>query len=318
MKKLADAVQILCSGEIRCLKRIDLVKALASDLPLDTIQFGKHVISIQEDPITSYPVLHLQDGSVVRPKIVIGCDGVNSIISTILGPYSTKLSPTSVVRGFSYVRNGHDYGSTYHVFSNVKHVKIGIFPVTSELIYWFVTRRWTSEDSKISRDRMLIKESTVELLKNFPQEIVELIEYSDLESLHLTDLRYRSPWEVLMTNFRKGTMTVAGDAMHAMCPFLAQAGSASLEDAVVLARCLGEKLQSKAMADTRVKEMVEKGIDEYLNKRKMRVFWLCLQTDLVGRVIQPSSLPMKLLSAFFLTILFSDPNQHTRYDCCES
>ncbi|KAF2284702.1 hypothetical protein GH714_029419 [Hevea brasiliensis] len=306
-------------GELRCLRRTDLVKALANDLPWDTIQFGKQVVSIEEDPITSYPILHLQDGSVVKAKIVIGCDGVNSIIATILGLNSTKLSPTCVVRGFSYFQNGHDYGSKYHLLSNVNdRVKLGIVPVTHKLIYWFVTRKWNSQDLKISRDRMLIKESTVELLKNFPQETVELIRNSDLESLHLTDLRYRSPWDVLKTNFRKGTVTVAGDAMHAMGPFLAQAGSASLEDAVVLARCLGEKIQNKPMKGTRVKEMVEEGLDQYLKKRKMRVFWLCLQTYLTGTVIQPSSLPMKFLSIFLLIILFRDPNQHTRYDCGNS
>ncbi|KDP45200.1 hypothetical protein JCGZ_15065 [Jatropha curcas] len=302
----------LGSGERRCLKRNDLLKALADNLPADTIQFSTQVKSIEMDPITSYPVLCLVNGSVIEAKIVIGCDGLNSVIARILGLNSIAFSPTCVVRGFSHYENGHDYANQFLLLSD-RNVQLGQVPVNDNLIYWFLTRKSTSEDSKISRDKILIKESTMDILKDFPEQAIEMINKSEHESLHLTGLRYRAPWDVLTTNFRKGTVTVGGDAMHAMGPFLAQGGSASLEDAVILARCLAEKIQNKAI----VKEKVEEGIDKYLKQRKMRVFWLCLQTYLVGTVIQPPNLVMKVLCIFLLIILFRDPNKHTDYDCRE-
>jgi 2-polyprenyl-6-methoxyphenol hydroxylase-like FAD-dependent oxidoreductase len=69
-----------------------------------------------------------------------------------------------------------------------------------------------------------------------------MINSSEENSLSLTHIRYREPWDVLLGRFRKGSVTVAGDAMHIMGPFLGQGGSAALEDAVVLARCLAPKL----------------------------------------------------------------------------
>lgn len=41
-------------------------------------------------------------------------------------------------------------------------------------------------------------------------------------------------------------MTVAGHAMHVMGPFQGQGSSAALEDGIVLARCLAEKIGDQA------------------------------------------------------------------------
>ncbi|KAH7849059.1 hypothetical protein Vadar_012359 [Vaccinium darrowii] len=48
-----------------------------------------------------------------------------------------------------------------------------------------------------------------------------------------------------LEKFRKGTVTIAGDAMHVMGPFLGQGGSAALEDTIVLARCLSHKFVNR-------------------------------------------------------------------------
>ena len=53
-----------------------------------------------------------------------------------------------------------------------------------------------------------------------------MIEDSDVESLSPTHVRYRAPWNLLLGKFRKGTVIVAGDAMHVMGPFLGQGGAA--------------------------------------------------------------------------------------------
>lgn len=58
-------------GEMRCLKRTDLIESLADDLPAQTIRLKSHVVSIQLDPITSYPILQLHDGNVLKAKVHI-------------------------------------------------------------------------------------------------------------------------------------------------------------------------------------------------------------------------------------------------------
>lgn len=170
----------------------------------------------------------------------------------------------------------------------------------------------TKADSMISRGSVLIKESLMESMKGFPTHAMEMIANSELDSLHLTDLKYRPPWDMLLNKFRKGTVTIAGDAMHATGPFIAQGGSTSIEDAVVLARCLAQKMEMKK----KVEVTAEEAFDQYVRERKMRIFWLSLQSYLIGKKLDFSqSLIMKLIVGSILVVLFRDPNGHTYYDC---
>jgi len=115
--------------------------------------------------------------------------------------------------------------------------------------------------------------------------MIEMINGSVENSLSLTHLRYREPWDVLLGRFRKGSVTVAGDAMHIMGPFLGQGGSAGVEDAVVLARCLAPKLREVNL-ETNGREMtvvqkVGEALDAYVKERRMRLVWLSAQTYLI-------------------------------------
>ncbi|XP_022770027.1 monooxygenase 1-like [Durio zibethinus] len=307
------------AGEVRCLRRTDLIKTLAANLPLNTIHLKTKVVSIKLDPFTSYPILQLHDGSVLVAKVVVGCDGVNSTIANILGLNSTSIFTTCVARGFTNYEAGHKFGSAFLVFSK-DDVQLGLMPVTDKLVYWFVTRKLTSQDSMVSKYHKLIKKTTVEAIRGFPNHIMEMVKNSDEDSLHLTELRYRAPWDLLRTNFRKGTVTVAGDAMHATGPFLAQGGSASLEDAVVLARCLSQNMHIDIdpRGRKRRKMLMLKAaaaLDQYARERKMRVFWLSLETFVIGTMLDSSSTLLKSLCIIALIILFRDKIAHTRYDC---
>ncbi|KAI3909919.1 hypothetical protein MKW98_012973 [Papaver atlanticum] len=168
--------------EARCLKRNDLVQVLADSLPPNTVRFGCHILAVKLDPVTSQPILQLQDGNTIKAKVVIGCDGP--------------------VRG---------------------HLLIQEFPANPNS-----SKNRPSSPSLISQ-----------------QNLLEIVKKCDLDSLTLTRIRYRTPWDILLGNFRKGTVIVAGDAMHIMGPFLGQGGSAALEDAVVLARNLAQAMSMK-------------------------------------------------------------------------
>ncbi|PON79888.1 FAD/NAD(P)-binding domain containing protein [Trema orientale] len=266
-------------------------------------------------------------------QVVIGCDGVKSVISKhIFGVNSTEYFSTSVVRGLTKYEHGHGFGNEFLVMSTNDKVQLGRMPITHNLVYWFVTRKYrisptpqSYDDSSVNLNDNLveIKQSTVRTLKGFPEEVVEMISKSDPTSLHLTDtVKYRAPWSLLgtLTRFRRGTVTVAGDAMHAMGPFLAQGGSASLEDAVVLARCLAPKLSSSSppsvvqvMKTRRI--LVEEAFDEYLKERRKRVFKLCMESYLVGTMVDTPSPLLKLLATVIMAVMFPNPIAHTRYDC---
>ncbi|KAI8524631.1 hypothetical protein RHMOL_Rhmol13G0163700 [Rhododendron molle] len=152
-------------------------------------------------------------------------------------------------------------------------------------------------------------------LDGFPTEVVQLIEGSEIESLSITRLRYRAaPWDLLLGKFQKGTVTVAGDAMHVMGPFLGQGGSVALEDAIVLARCLSNKLvntvdhlltSEREMMRTMDMHEVGEAMDQYVKERRMRVVQLSTQAYLIGRLV-------KFACNIFTVVLFRNPTNHTR------
>ncbi|OMP09554.1 Monooxygenase, FAD-binding protein [Corchorus olitorius] len=275
------SIAVPSKGELRCLKRMDLVEALAEPLPANTVHFGCQVMSIKLDHITSYPILKLQDESVDAPKLFSRC----------------------ATRGFTWYERGHDFGDKFHIYGK-DDVQLGQLPITNNLVYWFLTRTLTSQDSGSSKkDPAFIKETSLEALKGFPEEVMEMIKNSEAKSLYLTELRYHRPWEMVRAEFRRGRVAVAGDAMHTMCPFISQGGGASLEDAVVLARCL-----SKANDP-------QNALYLYVKERRMRVFWLSLQTYLIGLTVDSTSKLKKVLGNIILFLIFGGQNSHTDYDC---
>ncbi|CAN0892476.1 Monooxygenase 1 [Linum grandiflorum] len=297
-------------GELRVIRRSDLMKVLADRLPEGTIRLGCKVVGVEIDPTTSYPQIHLHDGSVIDAKVVVGCDGWNSVVAKMaLGLDSTVLLPVCTTRGFAYFEKGHRFGDRFHVHRDLNtNSQLGHFPVSNNLVYWFLVRPNHSGDSMVSKDQKLIKQTCLDTVKSYPQASQATVKNSDVGSLHLTELRYRRPWELLTTNFRRGTVTVAGDAMHAMAPFLAQGGAASLEDAVVLA----DRLAAHRMKGL---DGFEPAIDEYLKLRRMRLFMLSFETYLIGKIISTRSWIVRFFCILVKVVLFRDPTVHQRYDC---
>ena len=143
-----------------------------------------------------------------------------------------------------------------------------------------------------------------------------MIEKADVESLSISRLRYRTPWDLLTGTFCKGTVIVAGDAMHVMGPFLGQGGSAGLEDAVVLARNMA-KLGFKHVESG--KKVAVHGIEEafklFVKERRMRLVRLSLQTYLTGMLFGASSWLKKVICIALLSVLFRNGSGHIDYDC---
>nr|GEY81589.1 aromatic-ring hydroxylase-like protein [Tanacetum cinerariifolium] len=99
---------------------------------------------------------------------------------------------------------------------------VGRIPINDKLVYWFCAQPFVPKDARIWKDPEVIRRSCLDLLGAYPSEIKEMIEKADVESLSFSILRYRTPWDLLTGTFCKGTVIVAGDAMHIMGPFLGQ------------------------------------------------------------------------------------------------
>ncbi|XP_022563523.1 monooxygenase 1-like isoform X2 [Brassica napus] len=289
--KQRESVGPASHGEVRGVIRNDMVRALAHALPVGTLRLGSQIVSVKLDEATSFPNVHLRNGQDIKAKVLIGCDGSNSIVSKFLGLNPTKALDSRAVRGFTNYPNGHVFQQEF-IRIKMDNVVSGRLPITHNLVFWFVV-----------------------MLKCPQEEWKEMVKKCDIDSLYISRLRYRSPWDVMSSKFRRGTVTVAGDSMHLMGPFIGQGCSAALEDGVVLARCLWSKLGQDGMNNVSSRKQIEEAIDEYVRERRGRLVGLSTQTYLTGRLIEASSPATKLLLIVLLMILFRDHIGHTRYDC---
>ncbi|KAL8225864.1 hypothetical protein R6Q57_018421 [Mikania cordata] len=302
-------------GETRCLTRKDLIDTLYAALPPGTVKFGCQLESIKLDPHSTKPILWFIDGSSIPSKVVIGCDGGKSVVADFLNLKPTKMFPLCSIRGLTNYPNGHSFGNEFTRFMK-SNVLIGRIPIDDNLVYWFCAPRYNPKDEKMWEDPKVIRQSTLELLRDHPKEIYEMIQNADIKSLSYTRLRYRAPWELLTGTFCKKTVVVAGDAMHVMGPFLGQGGSAGLEDAVVLARTMAQMgLNGVETGSKMAVHRVEEAFNRFVKQRRMRVLRLSLQTYLTGMLLSATSSIKKKIIYIVLLVLFYNSSSHINYDC---
>ncbi|KAG7620622.1 FAD-binding domain [Arabidopsis suecica] len=317
--KRRESVGPASYGEVRGVLRNDLVRALAHALPLGTLRLGCHILSVKLDETKSFPIVHVKNGEAIKAKVLIGCDGSNSVVSRFLGLNPTKDLGSRAIRGFTNYPDDHGFRQEF-IRIKMDNVVSGRLPITHKLVFWFVVLRNCPQDSNFLKNQEDIARLALASVREFSEEWKEMVKNCDMDSLYVNRLRYRAPWDVLSGKFRRGTVTVAGDSMHLMGPFLGQGCSAALEDGVVLARCLWRKLNLGQDGIINVSSFssrmqIEEAIDEYIRERRGRLVGLSTQTYLTGSLIAASSPVRKLLLVVMLMILFRDQIGHTRYDC---
>ncbi|KAH0456280.1 hypothetical protein IEQ34_014187 [Dendrobium chrysotoxum] len=305
--------------EVRSLKRNLLLEALSKDLPPETIRFSSKVVYIEE--VGKLKLLHLADGSTLKTKVLIGCDGVNSVVAKWLGLKPLLFSGRSASRGMLNAPQFSISSRRLIEYFFGEGFRAGISHCDEDTIYWFFTWSPSNQAEKEAEENpQKMRELMVSKLKSskMPKDVIEIIENSDLSNgLVSAPLRFRWPFDLLWGNIFKDNVCVAGDAFHPMTPDLGQGGCSALEDAVVLARCLGEALAGDGnKTEEKEFEKVEKGLKKYAEVRKWRSFVLISASYLIGQLEERNGflirfLREKLLSGFISWIQL----KITEFDC---
>ncbi|KAH9305048.1 hypothetical protein KI387_009452, partial [Taxus chinensis] len=126
--------------EVRCVKRGVLIETLAEALPSRVIRFNSRVVAVLTNSNSGFPTIELEDGTYIKAKVLIGCDGVNSIVSHWLGIQSARLLGRSTSRGLSIYPQGHKFEPRLYI--NLKNgVRAGYIPINDTDVFWFLNRK---------------------------------------------------------------------------------------------------------------------------------------------------------------------------------
>ncbi|KAI3994839.1 hypothetical protein MKX01_037390, partial [Papaver californicum] len=273
--------------EVRFVGRKLLLETLANELPHGTIRFNSKVVF--EDGYSK--LVHLADGSVIRNKVLIGCDGVNSVVAKWLRLEEATFIGRAIIRGLASFEEDeeHHFGSNFlQLFG--KGCRSGFVPCNKKTVHWFF--EYNSATLPEEEEPSKLKQYVLDNLgEKAPKEVIDVVKKTNLGSIISSPLRTRMPWKVYFGNIYRNNVCVAGDALHPMTPDIGQGACASLEDGIILARCLGQALSSspenptaksvfkdEVISDREEEELyfqVGEGFDKFARERRWRS-WISL------------------------------------------
>ncbi|XP_027081551.1 monooxygenase 2 isoform X1 [Coffea eugenioides] len=264
------------SQEVRAVERRILLETLANQLPSDSVSFSSRLVNIQREE-NGETKLQLQDGSELSAKVVIACDGIGSPVAKWMGFPEPKYVGHCAFRGLGYFPEGQPFNPRVNYIYG-KGIRAAYVPVSSTKVYWFVCFNSSSPGPKIT-DTSLLRQQTNELVRNWPADLLNIIDLTPDDTIIRTPLVDRWLWPVASPPASTGKVVLVGDAWHPMTPNLGQGACCALEDAVVLAKKLAEAVKSEAMS-------IEEAFRSYQDERWGRVFPLTIRANVVGTLLQ--------------------------------
>ncbi|KAJ8648032.1 hypothetical protein MRB53_001055 [Persea americana] len=226
--------------------------------------------------------------------VLVGCDGVNSVVAKWLGLQKPAFTGRSAIRGLAEFPDGHGYKPELLQYSG-KGFRSGFLPCNDKTIYWFLTYSQFTQYKDMEDDPAKMKQFVLSKLQKAPNEVINALEKTELGAFISTPLRFRVPWNLLWGDICNGGVCVAGDALHPMTPDLGQGGCSALEDGVTLARCLGEALLGKHKEGEEECGMIKRGLEKYAKERRWRGFRLIATAYVLGFIQQSDGVVMNFL-----------------------
>jgi salicylate hydroxylase len=236
--------------------RNELVEILGNAVAVRTnvaMKFSTHVVAVE--PGESSSVVLFSDGSSQTFDIVIGADGIHSVVRPCVGGIDKPrfsgsaayraLVPRSAVEDLPIDvtnRMGPDrHVVSYFIGRNRSHLNlVCISPEDS-----WESESWTEQGTM---------EDLYSRFVGWSPDFLSLLGRVE-EPVFRWALYDREPLE----QWGLGTTTLLGDACHPMLPFMAQGSCQAIEDAVVLARCLSDVSTSDAVSALRRYEDARQG-----------------------------------------------------------
>lgn len=224
----------------RTMKRADLYAALheqavARGIP---VVHGKRLAGAEETPDGVRATF--ADGSAATADILVGCDGVYSTVRRIIDPAAPAPTYVGLLNNGGYARGvtvDGPLGSYEMIFG--RRAFFGYAPAPDGEVWWFANLPRRDEPARGEVEAVEPEEWRRQLLDLFAGDAgpAEALIYATPELSRMT------PTHAIphLPRWHSRRMVVIGDAAHAPSPSSGQGASLSIEDAVVLARCLREE-----------------------------------------------------------------------------
>jgi salicylate hydroxylase len=240
---LASACERLYGEQTYTAHRADLLDVLRSAVPDSSLRRGKRCVDLTIRD-GDRPVLRFADGEIVEPDVVIGADGIHSVVrGAIAGPSPATYSGICAFRALVPSERAPAFARR-----NAQTLWIGPghhlvhYPVSAGRLVNLVAFAPAGDDAVESWTATGTVEEFLAEFEGWDPRLTGLIRAAGTPGRWA--LLDRAP----LRRWSTGPVTLLGDAAHPMFPFFAQGAAQAIEDAAVLARCLADDLDDPPRA----------------------------------------------------------------------
>lgn len=250
-------------------------------------------------------VVTLENGRTETGDVLVGADGVGSVVRSVLYPGEAPPRPSGyhAIRGVAF-----GAGDALGDLSTVGYLAHGLEAATiragADAIYWYMSLLAddvgeTCEPSTLARQRAA----------GLDEAFRAIVQATRPEDLRLDELRVRDPIEP----WGRGPVTLLGDAAHPMLPHTGQGAAQALEDAVALGLALASR--TDVVSSLRKYERVRSRRTRAIVMRGPRIArFTTTKSRLIGSLRSAAirAVPARRMAAAFLLADRVDPHRALR------
>ncbi|MFI1919172.1 FAD-dependent monooxygenase [Nocardia sp. NPDC020380] len=225
---LVDAKVSDFVGGLIALHRADLIAILAAAVPSECVRAGSRVVGVDAEGRIE------TDAGTIQYDLVVGADGVNSVVRQQLWPEAGAVRRTGMT-AWRWVLDTSAPDPVGVILG--ERAEAGVVPMAGDRTYVFTAARPGI--------------STLEYFADWPDPLPKLIAGTDPARVVVDEL-LEIP---VPKRLWKDRVALIGDAAHAMRPTLGQGAAMALEDAVTLAACAPDLGRYSAARRRRVATM---------------------------------------------------------------
>jgi FAD-dependent urate hydroxylase len=215
---------------VRMVPRRVLLERLLADFPAHRIRCGSRAIRVAA---TSNGVhVEFEDGSLVEGDLLIGADGLHSMVRDVVGAQTAEPTGWCSWQGLVMVPELPDKQIALIVIG--EHGNAGVWPAGGSAVQWWFDLPWSRSFVRPHRPIDVIR-------SNFSgwSDSVDLVlaKLTDEDLIGSPYPHFRHP---IPQPLDAGAVTLLGDAAHTMPPTLAQGTNQALLDTMVLCKALSD------------------------------------------------------------------------------